>query len=85
MNLIETLLLGSYLYTTAVFIWFTKWERQRVTNHLEHLALEMKLIIATAVQAALDAKLLTQRVSDLEAPSDTPPPPPHQSTSESSP
>ena len=75
MNLIETLLLGSYLYTTAVFIWFTKWERQRVTNHLEHLALEMKAIIATAVQAALDAKLLTQRVSDLEEPSDTPPPP----------
>ena len=76
MNLIETLLLGSYLYTTAVFIWFTKWERQRVTNHLEHLALEMKSIIATAVQAALDAKLLTQRVADLEVPtSDTPPPP----------
>ena len=83
MNLIETLLLGSYLYTTAVFIWFTKWERQRVTNHLEHLATEMKLIVATAVQADLAAKLLTQRVTDLEEPSDTPPPPPDR-TSEAS-
>ena len=79
MTFLETLILGSYLYTTAVFVWFTKWERQRVTNHLAHLTVQMKEVVATSVTAAIAAQALALRVTDPEEPSDTPPPPPRQS------
>ena len=37
MGLIETLAVGSYIYTTAVFVWFSRKLDAVVTNHLKHL------------------------------------------------
>ena len=37
MGLIETLAVGSYIYTTAVFVWFSRKLDAVVTNHLRHL------------------------------------------------
>lgn len=36
MGLLETIMIGSYMYTTGVFLWFQrKYERLR-DNHLKH-------------------------------------------------
>jgi len=37
MDLLTTLVLGSYMYTSAVFIWFQKKYDKLATNHLKHL------------------------------------------------
>ena len=37
MGLIETLVVGGYVYTTAVFVWFSRKLDAVVTNHLKHL------------------------------------------------
>lgn len=36
MGLFESILLGSYMYTTAVFVWFQRKYEQLYHNHLAH-------------------------------------------------
>ena len=37
MGLLETLIIGCYVYSTAIFVWFQKKIDTLTTNHLKHL------------------------------------------------
>lgn len=37
MGLLETLVVGAYVYSTGIFIWFERRINRLVTNHLRHL------------------------------------------------
>jgi len=37
MGLLETLIIGAYVYSTAIFVWFQKKYDKLATNHLQHL------------------------------------------------
>lgn len=37
MGLLETLIIGAYVYSTAIFVWFQKKIDTLTTNHLKHL------------------------------------------------
>ena len=48
MGLLETLVIGGYVYTTGVFIWLNKKLDRMATNHLQHLVqreVEKQLVI----------------------------------------
>ena len=66
MDFRDYLLVGSYLYTTAVFVWFTrKWDRV-VANHLEHIKAEIKALVLAAAQTVIDEALTKIRLDKLE-------------------
>ena len=66
LGFLEYLIIGGYLYTTAVFVWFTrKWDRV-VANHLEHIKTEIKALALAAAQTVIDEALTKIRLDKLE-------------------
>ena len=51
MDLLTTLVVGAYLYTTGIFVWFEKRLNTLTSNHLQHL-------VEVEVTKQMEAQLL---------------------------